>query len=62
MAFIGNIHLLKKQFLEKIAHNVFAGEWEVVIGQGPAARTHRMDMSDPYCISSCKTRVSKRSA
>jgi Holliday junction resolvasome RuvABC ATP-dependent DNA helicase subunit len=26
VAFIGNIHLVKKQFLEKIAHNVFAGE------------------------------------
>ena len=45
VVFIGNIHLLKKQFLEKIAHNVFAGEWEIVIGQGPAARTHRMDLS-----------------
>jgi Holliday junction resolvasome RuvABC ATP-dependent DNA helicase subunit len=45
VAFIGNIHLLKKPLLEKIVQNVFSGEWEIVIGHGPAARTHRMDLS-----------------
>jgi Holliday junction DNA helicase RuvB len=45
IAFIGNIHLLKRPSLDKIARDVFAGEWEVVIGQGPAVRTHRMDLS-----------------
>lgn len=50
VAFISNIHLLKKPLLHKLAQDMADGAISIVIGAGPAARTHKMDLSDVVLI------------
>jgi hypothetical protein len=56
VAFLSNIHRLKKPFAEKLERDLRLGEWEVVIGQGSAARTHKMDMSQMVLVGTCPTK------
>lgn len=56
LAFMSNIQRLKKPLMEKLERDLRAGEWEVVIGEGPAARTHKMDLSQTVLIGTCPTK------
>jgi len=56
IAFISNIQRLKKVFIDKLEGALPRGELEIVIGKGPAARTHHMDIADTTLIATCPTR------
>jgi HJR/Mrr/RecB family endonuclease len=54
--YMSNIHSLKRPFVEKLERDLPHGEYEVLIGSGPAARSHKMDISSTTLIGSCPTR------
>ena len=62
VVFLNNIHRLKKTFVEKLEQDLPTGEWKVVIGEGPAARTHKMDLSQIVFVGSCPAKFDCPSA
>ncbi|MDW5266078.1 MULTISPECIES: restriction endonuclease [Acidobacteriaceae] len=56
VVYISNIQSLKKPFVEKLEHDLPHGEYEVVIGLGPSARNHKMDISTTTLIGSCQSK------
>jgi Holliday junction resolvasome RuvABC ATP-dependent DNA helicase subunit len=56
VVYMSNIHSPKKPFVEKLERDLPHGEYEVLIGSGPAARSHKMDISSTTLIGSCPTK------
>ena len=56
VAFLDNLHLLKRSLSEKLARDLHSGDWEITIGTGPAARVHKMDLKDVTIIATCPTK------
>jgi HJR/Mrr/RecB family endonuclease len=56
VVYMSNIHSLKKPFVEKLERDLPHGEYEVLVGSGPAARSHKIDISATTLIGSCPTK------
>jgi len=56
VVYMSNIHSLKKPFVEKLERDLPHGEYEVLIGSGAAARSHKIDISSTTLIGSCPTK------
>jgi Holliday junction resolvasome RuvABC ATP-dependent DNA helicase subunit len=54
---MANIHLLRKIHLERMAQVMRDSKLEIVIGQGPAARTHIFDVRPFTLIATCPRKV-----
>jgi hypothetical protein len=56
VVYMGNIQALKRPFVEKLERDLPHGEYEFLIGSGPEARSHKLDISSTTLIGSCPTK------